>query len=342
MLVAGRGTPLGSLLVHSAADLYQDQQDRVVFSATISAPDLPRLQNAIVTVDRNGKVQRLDTSIVFGSSGGARPGIFIDNGKSVWISGSASSNSAARRLDFATRQAVAQSTDMNYPGVMAVDRSGHAFLRGNYYHLEPSAPLGVFSPEYPDLRPSLQGESFPISTSEHVIASDGKVWAVLKDGLSRYDGGIWELIYPVSRGQVVPVLSGREDVMLCRNNIATQYLLFEDNQLVASAPLRRLIATYPDKFAAAFPPSYTPLQRNYRLWITADSHKNIWQLEQNSVAVFSGQDWIVGPDSPRLLRGLPNSLGSNVMTAVADGSRVFFSTALAAVEDGKMVLSPAP
>src|SRR5207249_1847966 len=174
-------------------------------------------------------------------------------------------------FDFAAQRKTEQTSDLNYDALLAVDSSGRAFLRGNYFRLESTAPVGVFSPNLPDLRPTLEVERHPVVHLEHVLASDDKLWVVRKDGIARFDGHTWELIHPLSRGQAIPTLAGREGIVLCRNNNGIEYQLFEDNQLVAVAPLRRLIAAYPKKFAAAFPPSYTPLQRNYRLWIAADT-----------------------------------------------------------------------
>lgn len=343
MLIAGRGTAVPPFLVHAANALFQDEQGRILFSATASTPGESRIQNAIIVVDREGRARQLRGNSPFGlgSSEGRAP-IFTSERNTLWVSGEASSNGIARCCDFTTGQIITQQTDLNYPAVLAVDVAGHVFLHGNYFHLETNAPLGVFSPAYPDIRPLIPGETHPITSSEHIVASDGKVWAVRKEGTSRYDGYAWELIHPTSRGQAIPILAGREGVMLCRNNGGIEYQLFENNQLVAVAPLRRLIAAYPKMFAAAFPPSYTPVQRQHRLWISADSHENIWLLEYTGVAAFNGETWIPAPPSIRLSRSSPNIPGSSLMTSVGSGEKVYFSTAFAEIQDEKMLLTAAP
>lgn len=340
--IAGHGTPLAGVSVQQANGIYQDDQGQMVLSAVASPPGVQRSFRTIMVIDRQGKVQsnRLPNASGLPDSTG-RP-IFADDRRTVWLTERGATDFVACQID-ATLQRAIQKTDTNYYSITAVGASGHAYLRGNNL-VEPNSPLGVFSPEFPDSRPILEGETYAIVAPEFLIASDGKVWAVLKDGLSRYDGVRWELIHPKSRGQAHPILAGREGTVLCTNTVGTDFLLFEDNQLTAAAPLQKLIAAYAEKFVAAFPPSYTPVQRGARLWIATDSQKNIWTLSRFGFSVYNGEKWLSMPNAPRLNPGAFALFGrtNNVLTAIGSGSKVFFSKTIAEMKDGVAASTDAP
>src|SRR5206468_9323838 len=127
-------------------------------------------------------------------------------------------------------------------------------------------------------------------------------------------------------------IAGLEGIMICRTN--NDYVLFDDNKLVAIAPLRKLIETYPNTFAAAFPPSYTPIQRYYRVWIATDTQRNIWLAERTFLAAFTGSRWLTSSDVTQRVPALRSGTGAAVLLSVGDGNRIYFTKALAKIEDG--------
>jgi hypothetical protein len=352
----GNGIAVGAYRVQHAKSIFQDDDGKRFIFANSAARDNNPAVNGLLTVSRDGNSDFVPLGdwfhAEFSTPTAGRGPIRTPQGDALWMSGASLLGQLACRIDVQAKRVTAHSPDSQFGVVRAVDEGGRVFLARREQHPLNNVPFGLgrLAPEIADSRPVLK-VTHTTGWPEFVVASDGAVWTLRKGtGLSRYDGQNWALIHPEKQGFAGPALAGCDNIVLCRGS-GNDYLLFQDNKLVAIAPLRKLIAAYREKFAAAFPPQFTPLQRQFRFWIATDTQKNIWLAEGSRISVYCGDDWVETIDAINAAPGARTGGGPAILSAAGNGSKVYFSlpgnankgeSFLAEIRESKVILKDAP
>jgi hypothetical protein len=351
-LLPGATKTIGQCRVQSVKSIFQDDAGRLyIFAERITpANQAPLSGLAIVDGEEKTAVYPLEnqneglTSFPFS----VRGPILTPRRDALWLS-SSTFPGPVRRIHLASNQVDDGAPDLHFGEIHAVEDRRRVFI-GSEPHFMATArsSVALLRPDRPDLRPSLTARTEPIGWPAFVVADDGAVWAMRKDeGLSRFDGDEWKAVYKAGE-HVSPTLAGQGNVVLAQHRGG--YALFRNDRFVASGPLRELIKNHRDIFAAAFPPDFTPQQRQLRICIATDRGGHVWLVERQRLAVLVDGRWLEVEDSLKAAGSRDGSV--QFVSTVGDGSKVYLSdfglahlkgkSFLAEIEGGKLVVSAAP
>src|SRR5204863_8934001 len=108
-----------------------------------------------------------------------------------------------------------------------------------------------YSPEVPEHRTSLAGDSFPIVRSTMpFVAIDRSIWAQRDIGLARWGGEDWTDIAAAAGELMTPATSGEEGVVLFGGT--DQHSLFQRSKFLAKGHIRKLVRDHRELLAKAF------------------------------------------------------------------------------------------
>ncbi len=342
----GHGYQLGEFKAQIASSVFQDDAGkRYVFSTSI-LDRLGKIDHGFLVIGLDGAATLC--SIGPGEKAGYGGGslnspVKAALGDALWITHGPREWPFISRFDFKTQKITAYVNDSAFHSIRAIDEKDRVYATSrNYNPLDDrELVLGLLSPDIPEGQGAL-----PITrrTAEFsfLVAPDGVIWASDRsEGLLRHDGRQWEVVQSVSEGHMRPLLAGLAGYTLCLSG-NDDYRLFRDKRLVASGPIKRLIATNREHFLAAFPVMFTPVQRGKPLWIASDSSRNIWLGNGHTVDVFCRYEWLATEDACRAAQITTNGAGTKMVTAVGYGNQVYFNSVLANVANDRVQIAQAP
>jgi len=274
--------------------------------------------------------------------------ILDSKAKALWIS-TTTFPGPVRRLDLTSGQADAGDPDRHFGVVQAFNDKGHVFIGAQPHFLaNSSAPIGLLRPEIADTRLSLKPRMEPLGWSEFIVGDDGVVWAMRKEqGLCQFDGREWKQVH-TPKQHVTPRLGGTGGVLIALTN--RKFGLWHPGGFEEADTLNELIKSNRALIAKAFPPSYTPIQRQLRFCISTDTGGNIWVIENGKFSVLANGNWL---DVEAALQRAGLTQGRiRYLTAVGDGSKIYISdlglahlqgrSFLAHLVDGNIEFTKAP
>lgn len=346
------GSTIGQCRVQRPKSVFQDAAGgRYVFAEAVSQGESePRMGLAVVTADRKSRVYPLDNLDAGVLSLPINvPGPVLDSAtKSLWIS-TPTFPGPVRRLDLVSGTADAGDPDRHFGVVQAFNDNGHLFIGGQPHFLASSrASIGLLRPEVADTRLSLTPRMEPLGWSEFIVGDDGVVWAMRKEqGLCQFDGREWKLVH-TPKQNVTPRLGGTGGVLIALTN--RKFGLWHPGGFEEADTLNELIKANRALIAKAFPPSYTPIQRQLRFCISTDTSGNIWVIENGKFSVLANDSWL---DVAGALQRVGLTQGRiRYLSAVGDGSKIYISdlglahlqgrSFLARLVDGNIEFTPAP
>jgi hypothetical protein len=281
------------------------------------------------------------------------PVLLVPPGRQVWLPGR-----PARLVDMQKDAVILEAPEGQFGWLHSLRSDGTVFMtQGD--PKDSGMIVGVCRPGAPDDRSLIAAKSYELNNRpDHsggpmsvALSPDGTLWAyLLKEGLCRFDDGVWREVTLKGLAAQNPVewmVAGLGGTLLVRCDKGAAWVTPEG---VDGGDWAETVAGHHrDEVIKAFPAATAPVYRGlegFYSGIVADKAGNLWLIDRARLRVMIARNTWISPGQEVTNPTMP------FMAAVGNGSKVYVSNnhpdtqapnaLLAEVRDGRLVMVPAP